>query len=165
MALIGAGWLFREHEEGNKLVRTALVSLEAQLFTEGLAGMAKFAVGRARPGAGLGAQTYEPFEGFDQSFPSSHVARSFAVAAVFADTYPQPIPFLVYTGAALTSLARIHENEHFVSDVLAGAVLGFVVGKALSWRHRHPDILSGWIVLPFVPDARGGLGLTVDDRF
>lgn len=165
VALIGAGWLFRQHEEGNKLMRTALVSLEAQLFTEGLAGLAKFTVGRARPGAGLGTQTFEPFEGFDKSFPSSHAARSFAVAAVFADAYPQPVPFLVYTGAALISLSRIHVNEHFASDVFAGAALGFFVGKALSWRHKHPDVLPRWHVLPFVPDARGGLGLTVEYRF
>ena len=165
VALIGAGWLLRQHEEGNKLMRTALVSLEAQMFTEGLAGLTKFAVGRARPDAGEGVQSYDPFDGFDKSFPSSHAARSFAVAAVFAEAYPQPIPFLVYTGAALISLSRIHTNEHFASDVFAGAALGFFVGKALSWRHKHPDVLRGWSALPFVPDARGGLGLTVEYRF
>ncbi len=165
VGLIGAGWLFREQEEGNKLMRTALVSLEAQLFTEGLAGLTKFAVGRARPDAGEGTQSYDPFEGFDKSFPSSHAARTFAVAAVFADAYPQPIPFLAYTGAALISLSRIHVNEHFASDVLAGAALGFVVGKVLSWRHQQPDSLRGWSVLPFVPEARGGVGLTVEYRF
>ncbi|MGE3151944.1 MAG: phosphatase PAP2 family protein [Nitrospiraceae bacterium] len=165
VGLIGAGWLLREHEAGNKLTRTALVSLEAQLFTEPLVGLTKFAVGRARPDAGEGTQSYDPFEGFDKSFPSSHAARTFAVAAVFADAYPQPIPFLVYTGAALISLSRIYLNEHFASDVFAGAALGFAIGKALSWRHQHPDALRGWSVLPFVPDARGGLGLTVEYRF
>lgn len=165
VGLIGAGWLFREHEAGNKLMRTALVSLESQLFTEPLVGLTKFAVGRARPDAGEGTQSYDPFEGFDKSFPSSHAARTFAVAAVFADAYPQPIPFLVYTGAALISLSRIYLNEHFASDVFAGAALGFAIGKALSWRHQHPDALRGWSVLPFVPAARGGLGLTVECRF
>ncbi len=165
VALIGAGWLFRGHGEGNKLMRTALVSLEAQLFTEGLVGLTKFTVGRARPDAEEGVQSYDPFDGFDKSFPSSHAARSFAVAAVFADAYPQPVPFLVYTGAVLISLSRIHTNEHFSSDVFAGAALGFVIGKVLSWRHQHPDILPGWSILPFVPDARGGLGFTVDVRF
>jgi len=165
VALIGAGWLLREHEEGNKLMRTALVSLESQMFVEGIAGLTKFAVGRARPDAGEGVQSYDPFDGFDKSFPSSHAARSFAVAAVFADAYPQPIPFLVYTGAALISLSRIHTNEHFASDVFAGAALGFFVGKALSWRHQHPNVLRGWSALPFVPDARGGLGLTIEYRF
>ena len=165
VGLIGAGWLFREHEAGNKLMRTALVSLESQLFTEPLVGLTKFAVGRARPDAGEGTQSYDPFEGFDKSFPSSHAARTFAVAAVFADAYPQPIPFLVYTGAALISLSRIYLNEHFASDVFAGAALGFAIGKALSWRHQHPDALRGWSVLPFVPAAGGGLGLTVECRF
>ena len=163
--LIGAGWLFRGHEEGNKLMQTALVSLEAQLFTEGLTGLTKFAVGRARPEAGEGVQSFDPFEGFDKSFPSSHAARSFAVAAVFAEAYPQPIPFLLYTGATLVTLSRIHVNDHFASDVFAGAALGFVIGKALSWRHKQPDSLSGWSVLPFAPEARGGLGLTVQVRF
>ncbi len=163
--LIGAGWLFREHEEGNKLMRTALVSLEAQLFTEGLSGLTKFAVGRARPNAGEGVRSFDPLEGFDKSFPSNHAARSFAVAAVFADAYPQPIPFLAYTGATLITLSRIHVNDHFASDVFAGAALGFVIGKALSWRHKQPESLSGWSVLPFAPEARGGLGLTVQVRF
>lgn len=165
VALIGAGWFFRQHEGGNKLMRTALVSLESQMFVEGIAGLTKFAVGRARPDAGEGAQSYDPFDGFDKSFPSSHAARSFAVAAVFAEAYPQPIPLLVYTGAALISLSRINTNEHFASDVFAGAALGFFVGKALSWRHQHPNVLRGWSALPFVPDARGGLGLTVEYRF
>lgn len=165
VGLIGAGWLFREYEEGNKLMRTALVSLESQLFVEGIAGMTKFAMGRARPDAGQGAQTFDPFEGFDKSFPSSHAARSFAVAAVFADAYPQPLPFLAYTGATLIALSRVYVNEHFASDVVAGAALGFVIGKVLSWRHHQSDSLRGWTILPFAPDARGGLGLTVHVRF
>ncbi|GKS64474.1 hypothetical protein YTPLAS72_17780 [Nitrospira sp.] len=45
VALIGAGWLFREHEAGNRLMRTALVSLESQLFVEGIVGLTKFGVG------------------------------------------------------------------------------------------------------------------------
>lgn len=110
-------------------------------------------------------QSYDPFEGFDKSFPSSHAARTFAVAAVFADVYPQPIPFLAYTGAALISLSRIYLDEHFASDVFAGAVLGFAIGKALSRRHQQPDSLRGWNVLPFVPETGGGLGLTVQVRF
>lgn len=165
VALIGVGWLFREHDEGNKLLKTALVSLESQLFVEGISGLTKFAVGRARPNDEDGTHSFDPFHGFDKSFPSSHAARSFAMAAVFADAYPQPIPFLAYTGATLISLARIYENEHFSSDVFAGAALGFVIGKALSWRHSQSDSVRTWNVFPYVPDARGGLGLTVQLRF
>ncbi len=165
VALIGAGWLFREHEAGNRLMRTALVSLESQLFVEGIVGLTKFGVGRARPFTGEGTHSFVPFENFDKSFPSSHAARSFAVAAVFAESYPQPVPFLAYTTATLIALSRIQLNEHFASDVLAGAALGFFVGKALSWRHKNPDFLYGMNIVPFVPTASSGLGLTVQGRF
>jgi membrane-associated phospholipid phosphatase len=165
VSMIGAGWLFREYEEGNKLMRTALVSLETQLFVEPIVGVTKFAVGRARPDQGEGAYSFDPFESFDKSFPSSHAARSFAVAAVFANAYPQPIPFLAYTLATLIALSRLHPNEHFASDVFAGAALGFVIGKALSWRHRNPDFLRGASVLPLMAGAGGGLGLTVAFHF
>lgn len=165
VALIGAVWLFREHEAGNRLMRTALVSLESQLFVEGIVGVTKFGVGRARPTAEEGVHSFSPFDGFDTSFPSSHAARSFAVAAVFAESYPQPVPFLAYTTATLIALSRIQLNEHFASDVLAGAALGFFVGKALSWRHKNPDFLHGMNIVPFVPTASSGLGLTVQGRF
>lgn len=165
VALIGAGWLFREHEAGNRLMRTALVSLESQLFVEGIVGVTKFGVGRARPTAEEGVHSFSPFDGFDTSFPSSHAARSFAVAAVFAESYPQPVPFLAYTTATLIALSRIQLNEHFASDVLAGAALGFFVGKALSWRHKNPDFLHGMNIVPFVPAAHSGLGLTIHGRF
>ncbi|HEV8329531.1 MAG TPA: phosphatase PAP2 family protein [Nitrospiraceae bacterium] len=163
VALIGTGWLFREREAGNKLMQTALLSLEAQLFAEGIAGMTKFSVGRNRPNEGQGSDSFKPFHEFDRSFPSSHAARTFAVAAVFADRYEQPIPFIAYTAATLISVDRIYVNEHFASDVFAGAVLGFALGKVLSWRHRDED--QGWTVLPFAPDGRGGLGLTFTSAF
>ena len=165
VALIGAGWLFREHEAGNRLMRTALVSLESQLFVEGIVGLTKFGIGRARPFTEEGTHSFVPFENFDKSFPSSHAARSFAVAAVFAESYPQPVPFLAYTTATLIALSRIQLNEHFASDVLAGAALGFFVGKALSWRHKNPDFLRGMNIVPFVPTASSGLGFTVQGRF
>jgi membrane-associated phospholipid phosphatase len=158
VALISTGWLFRNHVTGNKLMQTALVSLEAQLFADGIAGMTKFAVGRNRPTAGEGSDSFQPFHEFDRSFPSSHAARTFAVAAVFADRYEQPIPLIAYTTATLISLSRIYQNEHFSSDVLAGAVLGFTLGKVLSWRHR--DEHRRWAIFPFAPDGRGSLGLT-----
>ena len=119
VALIGAGWLFREHEAGNRLMRTALVSLESQLFVEGIVGVTKFGVGRARPTAEEGVHSFSPFDSFDT----------------------------------------------FASDVLAGAALGFFVGKALSWRHKNPDFLHGMNIVPFVPTASSGLGLTVQGRF
>ena len=160
LGLMAGGFWFREHEAGDKLFRVTLVSFEAQVFTEATAGFVKVAVGRRRPNKEHGTHSYRPFQdlSFDRSFPSSHAARAFATAAVFADHYAQPVPFIAYSAASLIGLSRMLLDEHFASDVLAGAVLGFAIGKTLSWRHRHRD--EQWMVLPMVPDRRGGVGLT-----
>ena len=164
VALLGTGWWFRESEAGEKLMETALVGLEAQLFTEAFAGAAKFVFGRSRPSENRGSDFYEPFQSFDRSLPSSHAARAFAVAAVFADRYDHPVPLILYSTATAIGLSRIVLNEHFASDVLAGAALGFAIGKALSWRHQHEDQPLSF--LPYVEGrGRGGLGLTVRYAF
>ena len=165
LALIGTGWWLRETEAGDKLLQAALLSFEAQVFTEAIAGMTKIAAGRSRPNAGDGAHFYRPFGDFtfDRSFPSSHAARAFAVAAVFSDRYDQPVPFLAYTTATLIALSRVSLNEHFASDVFAGAALGFTLGKILSFRHRYQP--GGLAILPYLPDAEGSLGLAVQYIF
>jgi len=165
LGLIAGGFWFRENEAGDKLFRVASISLEAQLFTEATAGVIKLAVGRRRPNKERGSHSYTPFQdlSFDRSFPSSHAARAFAAAAVFSDHYPQPVPFIAYSAASLIGLSRIFLDEHFASDVFAGAALGFAMGKTLSWRHRNPT--EKWMVFPMLPERGGGVGLTVRYTF
>ena len=165
LGLIAGGFWFRENEAGDKLFRVALVSLEAQVFTEATAGFIKVASGRRRPKKERGAFSYAPFQdvSFDRSLPSSHAARAFSVAAVFADHYPQPVPFIAYSAASLIGLSRILLDEHFASDVFAGAALGFAIGKTLSWRYR--DRKENWMILPMVPGKSGGMGLAFQYTF
>lgn len=165
LGLIASGFWFRENEAGDKLYRVALISLEAQLFTEATAGFVKVAAGRRRPKKERGSHSYTPFQdlNFDRSFPSSHAARAFAAAAVFSDHYPQPVPFIAYSAASLIGLSRIYLDEHYSSDVFAGAALGFAMGKALSWRHQNHQ--KQWMVLPMLPERGGGVGLTVRYTF
>ncbi len=165
LGLIAGGFWFREHEEGHKLFHVASISLEAQVFTEATAGFLKVAVGRQRPNKGRGTHSYKPFQdlSFDRSFPSSHAARAFSTAAVFADHYPQPIPFLAYSAASLVGLSRILLDEHFSSDVFVGAALGFAMGKTLSWYHRGPT--QSWMVLPMFSDRSRRVGLTLRYAF
>ena len=165
VGLLAAGFWFREDETGDTLLRTTLISLEAQLFTEATAGFLKIAVGRRRPNAQQGAHTYTSFQSldFDRSFPSSHAARAFAVAAVFADRYPQPVPFLAYTLASLIGVSRVFQDEHFASDILAGGALGWAIGKALSWRHEWPN--QRLTVLPIIAGNTRGVGLSIWSTF
>lgn len=155
------GYFFRRSEEGNKLFQTSLVSLEAQVLAGGLTQMAKFAIGRNRPSQDPQGNSYDPFQELGQSFPSGHATQMFALAAVFSEQYSSPVQVLVYSLAIAVSAERVYQNHHFTSDVLAGTAIGYVVGKALAFRHTYGD--RG---LSFMPLAvPGGGGVTMQYRF
>jgi len=155
------GYFFRNNEEGNKLFQTSLVSLEAQALAGGLTQLTKFAVGRNRPSKDPQGNSYDPFQKLSQSLPSGHATQMFALAAVFSEQYSLPVQMLLYTMAAAVSAERVYDNHHFSSDVLAGAAIGYVVGKVLAWRHTYGD--GGLSFMPL--DVAGGVGVTLQYRF
>lgn len=75
------------------------------------------------PGRGLGQA---PF----QSFPSGHTTGAFAVATCLAAYYP-PARWVAYAVAAAAGVNRVVEHEHFLSDVVAGALVGHLVAAWL----------------------------------
>ena len=63
------------------------------------------------------------------SFPSGHTATAFALATVLAMTVKNRnthLPILLL--AALAGYSRIYLAQHFLTDVLAGAVIGVLSG-------------------------------------
>ncbi len=61
------------------------------------------------------------------SFPSSHAAMSFAGATILAYFHPSLWP-LYYVLAFLVTWTRVYAGVHYPSDVLAGTVVGLVMG-------------------------------------
>ncbi len=92
----------------------------------------KFIAGRSRPGKDKGAHDFHPFSG-NASFPSGHATQAFAVASVIADHYdPWYVKAGAYGVASLVGYARVERNAHWASDVLAGALIGTIVGKTIT---------------------------------
>jgi len=79
----------------------------------------------------------------NMSFVSGHSATSFAMAVssgMIASMRKRRLaPVIWATGltlAAATSYLRIASDEHYMTDVLAGSVLGAAVGLAIPLLHR-----------------------------
>ena len=88
--------------------------------------------------------------GKENSFPSSHTAMSFLGAEMLhqelKDNYPIA-SYLGYGASTATGVLRILKNKHWLTDVLAGAALGILVGKgvyALAKKlKKQPQPLKG----------------------
>ena len=83
----------------------------------------KYAVGRERPNGDGGRA--------NSSFPSGHAANAFAWASVLERHYGWKAAVPGYAVAAVIGASRIQENKHWLSDVVGGAALGYIAGRAL----------------------------------
>ena len=96
----------------------------------------KLATQRNRPSEGLGKKFWQESKiSFDNdSFPSGHSTVVWSIAPILADQYQESnwIPPVSYGIATLTSLSRIYNDEHWASDVLAGAAIGYFSAKLVS---------------------------------
>jgi membrane-associated phospholipid phosphatase len=91
------------------------------------------------PGRGL---REAPF----QSFPSGHTTGVFASATCLAAFYP-PAGAVFYAIAGAAAVQRVVDHEHFLSDVVAGAMVGHLLAMALlAWprlrRVWEPELVD-----------------------
>lgn len=86
------------------------------------------------------------------SFPSGHASSTLTAATVIAHHYPKAaIP--AYLLAGFTAFSRIEKNRHWLSDTIAGAAQGYLIGRTV--LRRNTGLRTGRLELNPCVSPRG----------
>jgi membrane-associated phospholipid phosphatase len=131
----------------NKVAHVGFDLLRANLLTQSLTYGVKKAVRRDRP------------TGECCAFPSGHASVTFAAASVLERHFGYRNAWPTLLIASYVAASRLHENKHFLSDVLFGSALGMASGWTVVGRHGRdeyaliPAATPGGVMITFViPD-------------
>ena len=116
-----------------RLKEATLLGLESFALSGAFATGLKWLTGRRRPDDETGPDEFVgPTLYGPLAMPSGHTAVAFAVATSFALEYENPwVSGLAYALAGLVGWSRVHDDAHWASDVLVGAVLGVLTAKGI----------------------------------
>ena len=104
-----------------------------------------------------------PFKSFEStSFPSGHAMRSFALAATVAGFYPEKkwVGIVSYSLATVTSVGRVVSKEHWASDVIVGAAIGYFIGRGVVKFNEKIGNISSVEIQPIATNY--GVGVIVN---
>lgn len=87
----------------------------------------EYLFGRSRPFQREGRKALIDMAIVTPSFPSGHATISFSMCAIIAQLQPEMLP-LFLAAATVVAVSRVAAGVHFVSDILAGAAIGWFVG-------------------------------------
>ena len=127
----------------NKWSHMGFDLLRAQIVAQTVVQATKFAVRRDRP------------TGVCCSFPSGHAAAAWAAASVVERHFGYRMALPTIAIASYVATSRLHDNVHFLSDVLMGSAIGTATGWTVVGRHGR----SSYALTP-VP-IRGGLAMQI----
>jgi len=152
LAIIGGTGFFAGFYRDSDGYRETVSLLEAAVFSGVTAEALGYAVGRERPDA---TSSPNRWRAGGDSFPSLHTSAAFAVGTVFAesgnDDYRWLRRLIGYGVAGATAYVRVKENDHWVSDTVAGAALGIATARFVLNRQGKEDLTA----LQFTPLKNG----------
>jgi len=123
-----------------KLKQTVITWGGALLINSAITEQVKITFQRHRPNTGDPYNTFDwsHGSGFNRSFASAHTSNAFTTATIFATMYKNNrwVPYVAYGLASMVGISRIYHNEHWASDVMAGAAIGFLSAKAMNGIYK-----------------------------
>lgn len=119
-------WLGREKD--------SFFFMNLVVFTSALVALFKPLFGIARPETASTATKVVGFELYSGlSFPSGHVTTVTAIFAYWSKWMKKRQKWIAAFIVFLVAFSRLYLQVHWLTDVMAGIVLGYLIGKANSW--------------------------------
>jgi hypothetical protein len=119
IGLYSGGWIAKN----NRLAVTGADIMRAQLLGQAYVQALKFTVQRERPD-----------KSNNVSFPSGHSASAFATAGVLQRHYGWKVGVPATLAAGYVAMARVHDNKHYLSDVIFGGAMGIAAQRTVTLR-------------------------------
>ena len=151
---IGALLIGGQHSESQHFREFTYALAQAYTLDYVIVGSIKYAVGRERPN-----------KSNMQSFPSGHSADGFMIASVLHHYYGTRGGIYGYTFASLMSFSRLKIDKHWLSDVVAGSALGYIIGTSVCNNMSIQKNKLQLTMIPLVEPVRHRFGLNMYMRF
>ena len=117
IGLYSGGWIAKK----DKLAVTGADIMRAQVLGQAYVQALKFTVQRERPD-----------KSNHVSFPSGHSASAFATAGVLQRHYGWKVGIPATLVAGYVATARVHDNKHYLSDVIFGGAMGIAAQRTVT---------------------------------
>lgn len=150
-----------------RLRNVSLAALQSFIYAEVATAGIKVLTCRERPVHVNGQPTTAdsqswlgPFATFEStSFVSGHSVRAFAFATTVAGFYPDKkwVGAVSYSLATMTTLGRVVSKEHWASDVIIGAALGYFIGRGVVKFNEKVGNINSVKVEPVVTNYGAGV--------
>jgi hypothetical protein len=131
-----------------RIAHVGLDFLRSEILTEAMVQSLKYTVRRPRPDGSSG-----------YSFPSGHSAVTFSTAAALQRHLGFRRALVVYAGASYIAMSRLHDNVHYLSDVVFGAAVGTIAGHTVV---RHGK--SNFALMPVATPGGAAILLVRNSR-
>ena len=156
VAMVGATWVYAEFIDDKDGYRETWGMAESGVLSTATAEILKVAAGRERPNV---VTTPDHWRQGGDSFPSVHTSIAFAIGAVLAESGNEDYRWLRrvigYGVAGGTAYVRLRENQHWLSDTVAGAALGIATARFVLNRHSEPSESASTSGFEFQPTKDG----------
>jgi membrane-associated phospholipid phosphatase len=144
IVLVSSAYLIGRVTGKSRLTAFASDLVRAQILNGLTTGSIKYITDRRRP------------DGTPYSFPSGHTSTAFATASIVRRHFGKYWGGAATLAATYVGVSRLQENKHYVSDVIAGAIVGTYVASLVAPAGRS----HGIELAPAMVSGGPGLSLT-----